>query len=35
MDPVSRLNKQYVIVNFLLLCWVLSSASSTPPFFVL
>ncbi|KAJ7894947.1 hypothetical protein B0H14DRAFT_2682249, partial [Mycena olivaceomarginata] len=24
MDPVSRLNKQYVIVNFLLLCWVLS-----------
>ncbi|KAJ7658885.1 hypothetical protein B0H17DRAFT_1096618 [Mycena rosella] len=23
-DPVSRLNKQFVIVNFLLLCWVLS-----------
>ncbi|KAJ7894919.1 hypothetical protein B0H14DRAFT_3426520 [Mycena olivaceomarginata] len=25
-DPFSRLNKQYVIVDFLLLCWVLSSA---------
>ncbi|KAJ6492223.1 hypothetical protein C8R45DRAFT_990678 [Mycena sanguinolenta] len=23
-DPVSRLNKQFVIINFLLLCWVLS-----------
>ncbi|KAJ7051031.1 hypothetical protein C8F01DRAFT_671019 [Mycena amicta] len=23
-DPVSRLNKQFVIVNFLLLCWLLS-----------
>nr|GAT57069.1 predicted protein [Mycena chlorophos] len=23
-DPVSRLNKQFVIVNFLVLCWVLS-----------
>ncbi|KAJ7602721.1 hypothetical protein B0H17DRAFT_1122237, partial [Mycena rosella] len=22
--PVSRLNKQFVIINFLLLCWVLS-----------
>ncbi|KAF7288401.1 hypothetical protein HMN09_01392600 [Mycena chlorophos] len=25
-DPVSRLNKQFVIVNFLVLCWVLSIA---------
>ncbi|KAJ7464111.1 hypothetical protein FB451DRAFT_1264662 [Mycena latifolia] len=25
-DPVSRLNKQFVIINFLLLCWVLSVA---------
>ncbi|KAJ7122251.1 hypothetical protein C8R44DRAFT_785891 [Mycena epipterygia] len=25
-DPVSRLNKQFVIINFLLLCWVLSLA---------
>ncbi|KAJ7464884.1 hypothetical protein B0H11DRAFT_2050223, partial [Mycena galericulata] len=25
-DPVSRLNKQFVIVNFLLFCWVLSGA---------
>ncbi|KAJ6626624.1 hypothetical protein B0H10DRAFT_1997895 [Mycena sp. CBHHK59/15] len=23
-DPISRLNKQFVIINFLLLCWVLS-----------
>ncbi|KAJ7511327.1 hypothetical protein B0H11DRAFT_1954730 [Mycena galericulata] len=30
-DPVSRLNKQFVIVNFLLFCWVLSGASH--PFF--
>ncbi|KAJ7264492.1 hypothetical protein B0H12DRAFT_1101949 [Mycena haematopus] len=28
-DPVSRLNKQFVIINFLLLCWVLSGANHT------
>ncbi|KAJ7314710.1 hypothetical protein DFH08DRAFT_894664, partial [Mycena albidolilacea] len=33
-DPVSRLNKHYVIVNFLLLCWVLSSASPAPPLLI-
>ncbi|KAJ7748264.1 hypothetical protein DFH07DRAFT_1036583 [Mycena maculata] len=34
MDPVSRLNKQSVIVNFLVFCWVLSGAVGMVPFTV-
>ncbi|KAJ7667303.1 hypothetical protein B0H17DRAFT_1142792 [Mycena rosella] len=29
-DPVSRLNKQFVIINFLLLFWVLSASDNVP-----